>query len=97
MIKIRKAELSDITALGNMRLKFQSHMENSNPDIWRVTDEGKEQVESQVAAFLDTPDAVTFIVENDQGVIGYAYGLVRRRDTHLPQIIGHIGNIYVDK
>ena len=51
MIKIRKAELSDITALGNMRLKFRSHMENSNPDIWRVTDEGKEQVESQVAAF----------------------------------------------
>lgn len=72
-------------------------MENSNPNIWRVTEEGKNQIKNRMLDFRDNPGSVTFIAEENQQIIGYTEGLIRRRNTYLPQIIGHIGTIYVEE
>jgi GNAT superfamily N-acetyltransferase len=72
-------------------------MEDSNPDIWRVTEEGKKQNKSQMVEFMENSNSITFVAEEENRIIGYADGLVRKRETHLPQIVGHIGMIYVEK
>lgn len=72
-------------------------MENSNPNIWRLTEDGVEQVRNQMLDFLTDPDSVTFIAKEKTQIIGYADGLIRRRITHLPLVLGHIGNIFVEE
>jgi len=72
-------------------------MEDSNPDIWRYTEEGRKQIKTQIIDFLNNPNSIAFVAEENNRIIGYADGIISRRDTHLPPIVGHIGIIYVEE
>jgi RimJ/RimL family protein N-acetyltransferase len=94
---IRKAEPKDREALIKMRNKGQNHMERSNPDIWKFTEEGRHQLAVQIDETMANPDSIIFVAEEEGEIIGYIEGFIRKRTTHLPPIVGHIGTSYVEE
>jgi GNAT superfamily N-acetyltransferase len=94
---IRKAEPKDREALIKMRNKGQIHMECSNPDIWRFTDEGRHQLAVQIDETMANPDSTIFVAEEEEKTIGYIEGFIRKRTTHLPPNVGHVGTSYVEE
>jgi GNAT superfamily N-acetyltransferase len=94
---IRRAKPSDIECLIEMRVKLQTHIEAHNPLVWRYTDEGRKEIGAQLDKFMENPDSITLVAEEDGATIGYADGLISRRTNLLPPTVGHIGTVYVEE
>ena len=94
---IRLATKDDRQKIVELRLKLQEHIEKSNPYTWKITDEGRVDLHRSVNEYLDNPDAIAFVYCDDGAVIGFIDGIIRRRTTYLPPVVGHIGTIFVDE
>jgi ribosomal protein S18 acetylase RimI-like enzyme len=97
MPTIRKATPNDREHLTEMRLRIQTHVETSNPNIWRLTQEGKDRIRQEVDEMLKDEAGTTLIAEDGGRPIGFIQGRTSHR-THLtPNAVGFIGVIYVEK
>lgn len=94
---IRKAKPKDSEALIKMRNNLQSHTERSNPDVWRLTDEGRSQIPAYIDETLANPDSIIFVAEEGGKTVGYIEGYINSRNTHLPTTVGHILLCYVEE
>ena len=93
---IRKARPTDREALAEMRLLMQHHMEASNPNIWRMTEEGRRSITKDIEQMLSDEEGRVLVAEEDETVVGFTYGRVVIRETYTPKTVGHIDTIYVE-
>jgi ribosomal protein S18 acetylase RimI-like enzyme len=94
---IRKAASSDVEKLVELRLLLQQHGEDSNPSVWRITEEGKALVKQKVENALVGINSQVLVAEMNGEVIGFIHGEVSRRTDYLPKSVGAISTIYVVK
>ena len=94
---IRKAASSDVEKLVELRLLLEQHGEDSNPSIWRITEEGKALLKQKVENALVGVNSQVLVAEMNGEVIGYIHGEVTHRADYLPRSVGAISTIYVAK
>ncbi|MFQ6044226.1 MAG: GNAT family N-acetyltransferase, partial [Candidatus Poribacteria bacterium] len=93
---IRVAKESDIDCLIDMKFALQTHLEKSNPDIWRLSDEGKEQFKEQFIELFSDPDVQVLLALNDKGeAIGMVVGRIHRNPKYIPNISGSVELLFV--
>ena len=92
---IREAKPSDRDQLAEMRLLLQHHVEASNPRIWYMTKQGKQEIGQDINQMLSDEDGRVIVAKEDGSIIGYAYGHVSHRTTFIPKSVGFIHGIYV--
>ena len=92
---IRKATPSDIDKLVQLRLLLQQHCEESNPMIWRMTEEGKTILKQRVQNELSINNSHVLIAEVNGEIIGSAHGEITRRTDYTPKTVGSISTVYV--
>lgn len=76
---------------------LQQHGEDSNPSVWRITEEGKALVKQKVENALVGINSKVLVAEMNGEIIGFIYGEVSRRTDYLPRSVGAISTIYVAK
>jgi len=96
-VQIRKAASSDVERLVEFRLLLQQHCEESNPLIWRITEEGKALLRQKVESTLADSCNRLLVAEMNGQIIGFAHGQVANRTDYLPRNVGHINTVYVAK
>jgi ribosomal protein S18 acetylase RimI-like enzyme len=94
---IRKAVSSDVERLVELRLFLQQHCEESNPSVWRITQEGKELLKQKVEDDLLERNSQVLVAEVDGEVVGFGQGEVAHRTDYLPKSVGSISTLYVRK
>ena len=94
---IRKAASSDVEKLVELRLLLQQHGEDSNPSVWRITDEGKALLKQKAENALVGVNSQVLVAEMNGEVIGFIHGEVTHRADYLPRSVGAISTIYVAK
>jgi len=93
---IRVAKESDVDCFAEMRFALQTHTEKSNPDIWRFSDEGREQFKEQSIELFSDPDAQVLLALNDKGeAIGMVVGKIHRNPKCIPNISGSVEHLFV--
>jgi len=92
---IRKATPSDIDKLVQLRLLLQQHCEESNPMIWRMTEEGKTILKQRVQNELSINNSHVLIAEVNGEIIGSAHGEITRRTDYTPKTVGSMSTVYV--
>jgi ribosomal protein S18 acetylase RimI-like enzyme len=91
----RRANPTDKEHITEMRLQLQRHVETSNPNIWHLTEEGKNKISQEVEDMLADERGTVLIAKQEGQPIGYIYGQISHR-THLtPGAVGFISGIYV--
>ena len=97
MPTIREATTHDTEHITQMRHQLQTHAETSNPNIWRLTQEGRQRIRQEIAEMLKDEAGTTLIAEDSGRPIGFIHGRTTHR-THLtPGAVGFIGVIYVEE
>lgn len=93
---IRPARPADLDRLVALQLALQDHLEASNPHLWRMLAEARDQLRGQLAARLAAPGACVLVAEHPQdGVIGVLYGRVVTNTRYTPSRAGTIDQVYV--
>jgi len=93
---IRVAKESDIDSFFDMRLALQAHLEENNPDIWRLSDEGRKQYKEQSIELFSAPDARVLLAVNDKGQpVGMVAGRINRSPKYIPNMSGSIECLFV--
>jgi GNAT superfamily N-acetyltransferase len=95
-ISVRKATFSDVKKLTELRLLLQQHCEESNSQIWQMTDEGKALLKRKVQNDFVNESSRIFIAEIKGNIVGFAHGDVSHRTDYLPKNVGSISTVYVD-
>jgi ribosomal protein S18 acetylase RimI-like enzyme len=95
-IAVRKATFSDVEKLTKLRLLLQQHCEESNSQIWQMTDEGKALLKRKVENDLINVSSRIFIAEINGNIVGFAHGDVSHRTDYLPENVGSISTVYVN-
>lgn len=94
-ISVRKATLSDVEKLTKLRLLLQQHCEESNSQIWQMTDEGKALLKRKFQNDFVNESSRIFIAEINGNIVGFAHGDVSHRTDYLPKNVGSISTVYV--
>jgi len=94
---IRRAASLDVERIVELGLLLQEHVEESNPFVWRITEEGKKLIKQKVEADLANSNVLVLIAEADGEVIGYVQGEVTSRSDHVPGTVGQVSLMYVVK
>jgi ribosomal protein S18 acetylase RimI-like enzyme len=94
---IRRAASPDVERIVELGLLLQEHVEESNPFVWRITEEGKKLIKKKVEADLANSNVLVLIAEADGEVIGYVQGEVTSRSDHVPGTVGQVSRMYVVK
>jgi len=93
---IRCAKESDIDCFVEMRLALQTHTEKSNPELWRLSDEGSGQLREGCIEFIFDPDVQVLLALNDEGyAVGMTVGRIHRKPQYIPDITGSIELLFV--
>ena len=93
-LQVRAAEKGDTHEIIFMMNKFQEHMERCNPNVWKITEYGRNEIESIVDEMLSGLRK-TFIAEKDGVVVGFSHCHVERRMNYTPGTIGYFDMLYV--
>ena len=91
MIHIRKATSKDIPTIVDMHIALQRHLEASNPHIWNMKPEYKEQI----IAMYEKEPLILYIAKDGDTSVGYICGQIQVREVMTPRTIGYIRNIYI--
>lgn len=95
---IRTAQESDIDQLTELRLALQKHYEDRNPQIWRLSANGRKRFKERFAQLLSDGDACVLVALDDSGeIVGMVVGQIRRDDRYIPAISGSIGRLFVSE
>ncbi len=96
MYTIRPARPADLDRLVELLQALQDHLEAANPDLWRMTGEGRAQLRSQIANRLRADDTCALVAEHDtDGVIGVAFGRVVTNSRYAPARVGQVDQLFV--
>lgn len=95
-ISVRKATFSDVEKLTELRLRLQQHCEESNSQIWQMTNEGKALLKRKVQNDLVNESSHIFIAEIKGNTVGFAHSDVSHRTDYLPKNVGSISTVYVN-
>jgi len=95
-LQIRGATKGDTNEIIFMMNKFQEHMERCNSNVWKITEYGRNEIESIVDEML-SGFRKTFIAEKNGMVVGFAHCHVERRMNYTPGTIGYFDMLYVKK
>jgi GNAT superfamily N-acetyltransferase len=103
---VRPAQKADLDRLVALQLALQDHLEAANPDLWRMSDEARVQLKSQIAARLAASDSkasqaqgvdsCVLVAEHvEDGVIGVIYGRVIINRSYVPCRAGTVDQAFV--
>ncbi len=96
-ITIRKAVSSDVEKIVELRLLGQNHFEESNPLVWRITEEGRKLLKHKVENDLANNNIQMLLAEAKGDIVGYVQGEVTSRNDFMPKTVGQISLAYVAK
>jgi ribosomal protein S18 acetylase RimI-like enzyme len=91
----RTATLSDFDVVLNFSLQLKRLAEQSNPNVWKITQEGIENKRQSIRQMITDEDACIILAESAGQVIGFISGLIRTREDYTPTIIGQIAQLYI--
>ena len=75
---------------------LQDHLETSNSDLWRMTDEARANLKGQVASRLRDPHVCALVAEHEQeGIVGVIFGRVVTNKRYTPAQAGQIDQAFV--
>lgn len=95
---IRVAKETDIDNLIEMRLELQKHIEERNPNIWRMSSECHEHLKEQMIQNLRDRDVCILVAVNiNDDIIGMAVGTIGFNRFRIPSTIAGIENVFVVK
>ena len=94
---IRKVENSELDVIVDMQFSLQRHLENYSSSIWRYTQERKKTLRQDYEKYLADENSLLLVAEFKGKVVGFLSSIVNHRTDHLPNIIGDIGSIYIQK
>jgi ribosomal protein S18 acetylase RimI-like enzyme len=92
------ARESDLDRLVELKLALQDHMEKLNPDLWRLSATGCEQVRDQLAEFLSDQDSQVLVaMDNDGVIVGMTIGQIHTSENYVPPSTGSVGLLFVSE
>ena len=75
---------------------LQLCMEESNPRVWKITDEGRRTgLRKEAEEMLADADGRLIVAVRDGSIVGFAFGKVSCRTTYSPSVVGHISRVYI--
>jgi GNAT superfamily N-acetyltransferase len=93
---IRPARPADLERLLELHLALQDHIEAANPDLWRMTPQARQQLESQLAARLSADGTCALVAEHRQeGVVAMIFGRIVTNSRYVPARAGIIDQVFV--
>ncbi|MBN1135887.1 MAG: GNAT family N-acetyltransferase [Anaerolineae bacterium] len=93
---IRPARHADLDHLVALQLALQDHLEASNPNLWRMSDQARAQLKGQLAARLTAPDSCALVADHAaDGVVGVIYGRVVTNKAYTPSRTGIVDQAVV--
>jgi len=93
---IRQAQRVDLDRLTALQLALQDHLEASNPNLWRMSDQTRAQLKGQLAARLAVPDGCVLVAEHiKDGVVGVIYGRIVTNKGYTPSRTGMVDQAFV--
>jgi GNAT superfamily N-acetyltransferase len=93
---IRPAQRIDLDRLSTLQLALQDHLEASNPNLWRMSDQTRAQLKGQIAARLAALDGCVLVAEHiEDGVVGVIYGRVVTNKGYTPSRTGMVDQAFV--
>ena len=93
---IRTALPSDLPAVTDLVHALQDHLEASNPDLWRITEEARANLKGQLASRLRDPRICILVAEHEQeGIVGVIFGRVVTNRRYTPAQAGQIDQAFV--
>jgi GNAT superfamily N-acetyltransferase len=94
---IRPAQRVDLDRLAALQLALQDHLEASNPNLWRMSDQTRAQIKGQLAARLAAPDGCVLAAEHiEDGVVGVIYGHAVTNKGYTPSRTGMVDQAFVE-
>jgi GNAT superfamily N-acetyltransferase len=93
-VSIRGIQQGDEKKLLEMMYALQSHLERSNPRIWRITDEGRRQILEQVKGAIRS-DGKLLVAEIGGKTVGFAAARVSKRADFKPATVGFIERVFM--
>ncbi len=95
---IRAAQVDDLDRLTELHLSLQDHLEQSNPDLWRMKRQARGNLESQLAARLRADNGCALVAAHgEKGVVGMIFGRIVTNNRYHPSRAGLIDQLYVDE
>ncbi len=93
---IRSAQTSDLDRLVELLRALQDHLEASNPDIWKMTAEGRANLKGQLVARIQASDSCALVAEHrEDGVIGVILGRIVTNRRYTPSLAGSVDQAFV--
>jgi GNAT superfamily N-acetyltransferase len=93
---IRPAQVADLDRLVELLLALQDHLEGTNPDLWQMKSEARDQLRSQIAARLVAANSCALVAEHDQdGVVGVVFGRIVTNNRYIPDRAGLVDQAFV--
>lgn len=94
-VLIREARKSDLDALVSLRVALQRHVEQSNPHLWQLTDEGETIMKKEVKTMLEEEGKSTIVAQTNEKLVGFACGNIQEHERYSPRRAGQIETIFV--
>ena len=93
---VRPAGMADLDRLEELLLALQDHIEQANPELWRMKPEGREALRAQVANRLGTAAGTALVAEHpEDGVVGVIFARVVANHRYEPHLAGLVDQAYV--
>lgn len=93
---VRPARLADLDRLEELLLALQDHIEDANPELWRLKPEGREALRAQIANRLGAAGSMAVVAEHrEDGVVGVVFGRVVANHRYEPPLAGLVDQAIV--
>jgi L-amino acid N-acyltransferase YncA len=92
-IRVRRAIIEDSEDIASMMLEFEDFMEETNPQVWRLTEFGRKDIMKRVETLLSLMRYT--IVSEEEELTGFASAHVIRRSEFAPGTVGFVDMLYV--
>lgn len=93
---LRPARATDLDRLVELLLALQDHVEGSNPNLWHMKPDARQNLRPQIAARLETGDGRALVAEHDQdGVIAVIFGRIVVNNRYTPSRAGQVDQAFV--
>lgn len=95
---LREATEQDLEELVRLGYLLAKHEQKAN-NLLKVNAETKENSKNHYKKELKNKDAKFFVAENENKIIGYIYGYIKKSPEHMikHKYLGHLEAIFVEK